>query len=111
MSKDASDYNIADILRNVNNPAADHSNIQGTIVAYNITAMCIVVITVAVRTLVRSLIVRHVATEDYLMLGAGMAAVSLSAMVIVGQSLTHVPQKYLTRGQVLVMVLGRTSGI
>jgi hypothetical protein len=78
-------YQIADVLKNIGNPDADHSNISHLLVIFNIVAISLTCLIVFSRTLVRALIVKHVALEDYLMVVAGLAAVSLSTMVIIGK--------------------------
>lgn len=85
MAASRDSYDISDVVRNVGNPDADHNNVQSSIVNYNIVAIGIVTFTILVRICVRAFIVRHVLTEDYLMVAAGAAATPLSAMIILGE--------------------------
>jgi hypothetical protein len=78
-------YQIADVLESVGNPDADHSNISPQLLIFNIVAIALTCLIVISRTLVRTLLVKHVTSEDYLMIVAGLAAVSLSTMVIIGK--------------------------
>jgi hypothetical protein len=86
MAANRDDIDISEILRNVGNPDADHSSIQSSIIAYNIAAIAIVVITLSTRICVRALIVKHVLMDDYLMLAAGIFAIALSSLIIAGKS-------------------------
>lgn len=90
-TSNANSPDFAAILNNVGNPAADHTNLQPAVVAYNIAAIVILAIAILARLLVRALLVRHVLLEDYLMLAAGIPAVALSALIIAGWFLCTVP--------------------
>lgn len=84
MAANNNGIDISDVLRNVNNPDADHRNTQSSIIAYNVAAIAIATLTVLMRMGVRTFIVKQVLVEDYLMLAAAAAAVALSSLIIVG---------------------------
>lgn len=85
-NSNAHSSDFAEILNNVGNPAADHSNRQPTIIGYNIGAIVIGVVAILLRTSVRVFLVKRVLIEDYFMLVAGIPAVALSALIIAGRS-------------------------
>jgi hypothetical protein len=67
------------------NPNVPHNDTRGQIVTLNAVFIAFTVTIIITRLLVRSLIVRHVLFEDYLMALAGVFATAFSAMNIVGE--------------------------
>ena len=74
------------LLQHINNPNVDHTNTQPFILALNLSFISIVAFVIALRTLVRVFLVKHVAIEDYLMIGAGLSAIAFFSLNVAGMS-------------------------
>ncbi|ETN36845.1 uncharacterized protein HMPREF1541_07832 [Cyphellophora europaea CBS 101466] len=68
-----------------NNPSVPHNNEQPSIIKLNAAFIVFTDSIIILRILVRARIVKHIATEDYLMVAAGLFATAFSAMNIVGK--------------------------
>jgi hypothetical protein len=85
MDQSRYDAGVQEILQNIGNPNADHSNIQPYIRRLNISFIVLSCFIIGLRTLVRAMLVKHVAIEDYLMLAAGVSATAFFALNIMGK--------------------------
>jgi hypothetical protein len=61
-----------------------HNSLVGEIYRVNIAFIAVTAVVIGLRLLVRSVVVKHVAVDDYLMVAAGVFAIAFSAMAIVG---------------------------
>ncbi len=62
-----------------------HDSSVGEIYRLNISFIAVTLVIIGVRLIVRILVVKHVAIDDYLMVAAGLLATAFSAMAIVGR--------------------------
>lgn len=63
-----------------------HDNAVGEIYRVNISFTAVTILVIGLRLIVRAFVVKHVAVDDYLMVGAGLFSTAFSVMVIVGKS-------------------------
>jgi hypothetical protein len=70
-----------------------HDSEVGEIYRVNIAFICVNSVIIIIRLLVRALVVKHIAVDDYLMVAAGVFADAFSAMAIVGVSYLSLPRE------------------
>lgn len=68
-----------------NSPKVPHNDVHAEIISLNIAFIAVSSSIVFLRVVVRTLIVKHVALDDYLMIAAGIIAAAFSAMCIAGK--------------------------